>query len=171
MAEGMAHSIWLCPGGAADAELAAEIAELTRISGTDAFAPHVTLIGDLDGPPARTLELCRRHRPEGPVTARVTAVSATEAFFMALFLDVEPVPDLSPIRQAIGAVLGRDLPEYRPHLSLAYGHAPELGGAALHADLAARHVGGRIVLDRLCVVASTRHRPIREWQVLHDIPL
>ena len=171
MAEDVAHSIWLCPGGEAERDLAAEISDLTLISGTDAFAPHVTLIGDLDGPPPRTFDLCRRYRPAGPVRARVTAVSATDAFFMALFLDVKPLPDLHPMRQAIGAALGRDVPHFRPHLSLAYGHAPGLGDAALHAGLAGRHVGRQILLDRLCVVASTRHRPIRDWQVLHEIPL
>ncbi len=164
------HSIWLCPEPTAAQPLRTQIAALTGISGTPVFEPHVTLLGDLATSPESCLRICREvFAQTGSVKARVTNVSQTESFFMALFLDLRLAPDLTDVRRRLEQSFGCPSLAYRPHLSLAYGIGPQPVDRL--EKLADEYTGRDILLDRVAIVASSRHLPMEQWRVLHELPL
>jgi 2'-5' RNA ligase len=171
MRQDLSHSLWLCPEPAAEALLGGCIADLAAEGGMPAFAPHVTLLGDLQGPPGRTLEACRPLLPAQAVSASVTGIGRTGNFFMALFLDLALSPDLAGLREALAAHLGVVTGPFRPHLSLAYGAPPAIADADLAARLALARTGSTMTLDRLCLVASARAVAIDDWRILDCLEL
>ena len=165
------HSIWLCPDALAATALSTRIGDLCALSGTPHFAPHVTLLGDIDCAPAQTLRAVRALGATGALRARVRDVGQTDQFFMALFLDLDLVPDPAPLRVDIARSLKVDAPPFRPHLSLAYGHAAALGAVDLRDRLKAAYLGTEIILSDIAIVASSSALPIGAWHVLDRVPL
>lgn len=167
------HSIWLCPEPDVVRSFDAEIATLSARAGTDPFEPHVTLLGDLATAPDATLEACRTHIASlGPIRAEVSGVTQTNAYYMALFLDVAVSPAIDGARMAIehdlGEVSGEPL---RPHLSLAYGLVPEALTPAEKRRLQERFSGLCFALSHVTLVSAAKGVPVSDWRVLCSIPL
>lgn len=167
------HSVWFCPETEIAARLSKEIAKFAGRSGSEIFEPHVTLLGDLTGPPQTTVDTCMaRFRQMGPIRAEISGLTQTNAFYMSLFLDVHLVPDVFKhrigIQRDVGLVPDRS---FRPHLSLAYGLAPEDVTQSDKRALQECFSGLEFDLTHMAIVASARGVPISEWHVLQKLPL
>lgn len=167
------HSVWICPSGAQQETLEAEIAALARVTNTPVFAPHMTLLGDIGGDPVTTADICRRlfHKRSG-IRTQVQALSSTERFFMSLILDLD-VPDwLGRARHELASALGiKAVPEFRPHISLAYGYDGTTHAAIDRAALACTYQGKSMSLPRVVIAASASDIAIEAWQVLDSFTL
>ena len=167
------HSVWLCPEADIAARLSTEIAKFANRSGTDVFEPHVTMLGDLTCAPQATVEACsHRLGTMDRIRAEVAGLTQTNAFYMSLFLDLHLTPDLAEHRMQIQREVGLVADSsFRPHLSLAYGLAPD---ALTHSDkraLQERFSGLQFDVTYVAIVASARGVPISDWHVLQRLPL
>ncbi|MBT9386289.1 2'-5' RNA ligase family protein [Pseudooceanicola sp. CBS1P-1] len=165
-------SVWLAPADPEATALQAEIDRIAGITGTEAFRPHVTLLGDIAVPRARLSQVLRdlaRLPAPGPLV-RDLAGEATR--FRALYLDLAPCAGLAALRQRLEAAL----PEvalsdaFRPHLSLGYGNKA-------HARLGTERenlkgwTGKALRLGAVQLVRSAQDVPVADWQVLESHPL
>lgn len=168
-----AHSVWLCPERTAHDLLAGHIARLLPLSFGVGFAPHVTLLGDMQGAPQTTMDACdQMFHDHGPVTATVTGIAQSERFFMSLFLDLALAPDMAEPRQTLQEITGsQGQTPLRAHLSLAYGVRPGALEAADIAALAAVFQGMTFDLDHGVVVLSSQETAIADWRVVHRFAL
>lgn len=143
----------------------AEISKLSARAGKDAFAPHVTLLGDLATAPGTTLSVCRTHFFKfGPIRAEVAGLTKTNAYYMSVFLDLTLFPGIDDALARVQHDLG-EIPDLslRPHLSLAYGLAPEALTAAETRVLQERFRGMVFELDRIAIVSAARGVPEARW--------
>ncbi|SOC03053.1 2'-5' RNA ligase family protein [Rhodobacter maris] len=167
------HSIWLVPAAEEARALAAEIARIATRTGTAAFAPHVTLIGDNAAPLPRleaAVDALARSTP--PLTARITALAGETKRFRALYLALQPGPGLTGLRRALAESLPPEAGHgaFRPHLSLGYGPR-----AHAHRTAAARGLalwcGRSLRFDRVQIVRSAATIPVADWEILDSRPL
>lgn len=166
------HSVWLCPEARFAALLQDEIARLTAISGTDVFAPHVTLLGDLTADPRATSDHCGRVADaQDPLSVTVKGLGQTDQYYMSLFLDLDAPARLRDMRAELGmSLLGAVPGGFRPHISLAYG--VKTGGMPTEdlRRLERAFLDQTFCLDRIGVVASAQEVPISAWHVLDTMP-
>ncbi|MFK7761717.1 MAG: 2'-5' RNA ligase family protein [Roseobacter sp.] len=167
------HSVWLCPGSQSMSQFRSIIEEFRTLSGTAAFAPHITLLGDLSGCPKQTERNCRDVLGHlGPLHARVREVSRSDAFFMSLLLDLELTPEIDACRDVLAKSLMLPAQElFRPHLSLAYGLSQkqsESDDIVVRADAFVELV---FPLTHLAIVVAAQNTPICDWRHLRHIPM
>lgn len=167
------HSVWLCPTHQSAQRLSNAISDYSTRTGEAAFAPHATLLGDLGGPSAKTAQACRVVAADlAPISARVTALSTTQSFFMALFLDIALPQKMTQARARLPEILGvPNSGTFRPHVSLGYGPEAAKISAQDAEALEKLFVGEIIIFDRIAVVASAKSIPIDEWCEVYSIPL
>ncbi|MBT0958473.1 hypothetical protein IV417_13870 [Alphaproteobacteria bacterium KMM 3653] len=166
------HSVWLMPQSDVAAQLSALNAELSAAGAGPVFAPHLTLLGDLEGAPEASAAICADlFSGSGVIEGRINAVRTGPAYFMALYAEV-PLPEgRLAARAALIQRLERPAAQgFTPHISLAYGpDAP----AMRHRFEGALEglVGMRVVFDHLAIARSAKSIPERDWQVLQKIYL
>lgn len=167
------HSVWLCPSPDVAAQLRREIDAFATRSGTDPFEPHVTLLGDLACAPQATLDAGTMFFDDiGAIGAEVSGLTRTSAFFISLFLDVQLDPRVFSCRSAMRSQLGLVAdPSFRPHLSLAYGLAPDALTQAEKRVLQEKFSGVAFHLTTLAIVTSGKDVPISDWRILAELPL
>ena len=158
-------SLWLVPGGAVREHLAQVIAELARRYGTQAFEPHVTLLGGLALPEREVLARARRLAPRlSALPVPLTTLDGSDEYFRCLFLRVEETEELLTAHalasEAFGCAPGAPL---KPHLSLLYGRLTSDARRTVLAELAGRPPES-FVAHRLQVV-RTEGAPA-EWRPL-----
>lgn len=168
-----AHSVWLVPGARTRDRLAQFVTRFSNRTGTAVFEPHMTLLGDIAGEAERSRDELRRCvTGQGAVMATVTGVGRTDTYFMSLFLDLSLCSDLTPLRRDLARALDMECPpEFRPHISLAYGMAQDQMGAPELSQLAEAFVGMQVDLIKAVIVASGQEIPIENWQPLYEIDL
>ena len=118
------YSLWLMPEGSVYDDLSGVIHRLSEQYGTPSFEPHVTLLGNLDGPEAETLSNTKQLAGViEPFTLNVGTVRFLDEYSRSLFVEVVPTDELLAANKSARQVYGteRDEPFY-PHLSLLYGH-------------------------------------------------
>jgi 2'-5' RNA ligase len=124
-AAGTTYHLWLKPAGAAYDVLDGAIRELARELGAPVFAPHVTLLGHLEGSEGehqRRIALLARELRPFPVV--LTDASHSDAYFQCLFLRVQESAAVRDAHARARRVFGQPDRAYMPHLSLVYGVYP-----------------------------------------------
>lgn len=166
------YSIWLLPSAEQDARLLASMAQIAERLGGEAFAPHVTIQGDLDLPLEKlSLELERMAGLVAPQRWPVQCVEVSEHFFRSLYLRFEIAPAFAELQAAAQELSGtRDGLSPYPHLSLSYG-AAHPDKAALRQDLTDLYQGREIAFDRLAITNSSQAAAIADWRCLASSPL
>ena len=106
--------------------LARLIAELARRFGGPVFEPHVTLLAGVAGPQRDVVAGAEKVlRAARVFPLRFLGPETGDTYFRALYLRVEPSPELLALQQAAREAFARsDDPPYVPHLSLVYGAPP-----------------------------------------------
>lgn len=166
------YSLWLLPC-ADDAQwLAAMIDDLARQFGTPPFIAHVTVQGDsvssCEG--LSTLARSLAHTTEVQRWP-IADVASSAHFFRTLYLAFAPRDDFTLLQQgAAAATQTRVGLSPFPHLSLAYGNAPD-AAAACARELGVRLQGRTLTLDRLAVARSSCTLPIADWRVVASFAL
>lgn len=166
------YSIWLVPEPATEKHLTLTVALLSAELGGEAFAPHVTVQGDLalDLKPLSVAVGALADRI--PVqTWRVEQVEGSAHPFRCLYLRFGSSPGFDTLQSAAQATAGtpEGLSPY-PHLSLVYGHQGA-GHLGRHAGLTREFVGQQMVFDRLVISNSSKSVPVPEWRHLAEYPL
>ena len=166
------YSIWLRPAAADEAALLQTIGRLADLRGSERFAPHVTVQGDL----ARPLEQLRGALASLAGTTpvqrwRVQEVAHSEHFFRRIVLRFAPSAGFTALQAAAQAwsQTQQGLSPF-PHLSLAYGE-PHADDATVRQALEQEFLGREITLDRLSICHSSKSVPIPDWTYQTDHPL
>jgi 2'-5' RNA ligase len=124
--KGVGFSLWMVPEGDRHRRLAGLIESLARRFGRPVFEPHVTLLAGVRQAErdvvARAGALWRAPKA---LPLRFIGLETDDTYFRALYLRVEPSPELLALHEAARGAFGRgDDPPYVPHLSLMYGAPP-----------------------------------------------
>lgn len=164
MAAPAEYSIWLRPAASDEAALLQTIDRLASLRGSERFAPHVTVQGDLAQPLGALRHMLAPLARKIPVQRwRVEAVECSPHFFRCMVLRFAPCAAFKGMQAAAQAFSQTEqgLSPF-PHLSLAYGSAhPD--NARLSEELAAEFMGREMVLDRLSICHSSKNVPIPDW--------
>lgn len=166
------YSIWLRPAAPDEAALLQTIDRLAALRGSERFAPHVTVQGDLAQPLDALRHMLAPLARKIPAQRwRVEAVECSPHFFRCMVLRFAPCTAFKGMQAAAQAFSQTELGlSPFPHLSLAYGEAhPD--NARLCQELADEYVGREIVLDRLSICHSSKKVPIPDWRYLADYVL
>jgi 2'-5' RNA ligase len=143
------------------------IAGLARRHGTEAFEPHVTLLGGLAGA-EETLSAARRLAAGlRPFEVQLLGASTGLEFLHCVFVTVAGTPELVGARTLAREAFGVQPAEpFRPHLSLVYG---DLGAEEKEfARLAAGELRSSFVADALHLVDTSG--PASRWRRLERFP-
>lgn len=167
-----AYSLWLLPQADAQELLAQLIARLSRRFGTRAFAPHVTVQGNL----ARRLrevsavgESLAHGLPEQ--RWRVRGIEQSSHYyraFYAAFDESEAFGSLVPRSEQAFATADGLSPF--AHLSLAYGTLDAASKDVLAGEIAAE-LPQMLTFDRLAVALSGSSVAIASWRILQTFRL
>lgn len=164
----MALSLWLVPPAELHASLEAAILGLARRHGTEAFEPHVTLLGGLEAPAAGLSSPARR-LAEGlrPFEVHLVGASTGLDFYRCVYVAAAGTPELL-FAHALAREAFEVQPEepFRPHLSLVYG---DLGAEEKEfARLAAGDLRSSFLADALHVVDTSG--PVSGWKRVETFP-
>lgn len=167
------HTIWLRVQPGLETDLSKIVEELTRPTDSPSFVPHITLLGDIHGPPAQTVEVCRDAlKATDCIAGRIKSLARGDAFFMSLFLDVTLPETVYSLREYVTHELGVHASQpYRPHISLAYGQDGKNVSPKQAATIEKKLVGKPFTIATLSVVASAKSVPIEEWRSLIDLQI
>ncbi len=165
------YVLWFSPGGAVRARLRRLIKRLSTRYGTEAFVPHVTLLGGLAG--ARDDVLARSeslaHRIP-PFAIRLTRADMHDYFFEALFVHIRHSPALMRANRLARSVFGKPGgKKFMPHLSLLYGDLPAAAKGAI-LDRSGRRFDLAFEVRHVELWAIRGRRP-NQWTRVKRIPL
>ncbi len=161
------HSIWLCPSQETTGVLSQMIDQIAAAQDAPSFAPHLTVLGDLEGPIEATIAQCRSgFSGAAPVQAKVGQLSRSDAFFMALYLNIFLPDAIADMRASMAAILSPGMPQtFTPHVSLAYGALPidfnDLPCQTLTQELDKEGV----IFNQVAIVRSAKTIPIERWTI------
>lgn len=166
-------SFWLMPAEADAHLLAAIVGDLSARFGTEAFAPHLTIVGDIAAEPDALLAaLAGIAAATAPFAAPIVDVVTGSTHFKSLFAAFDRSAALDALRRAAKrAVAGGDFGDFMPHLSLLYGHPPEAEKSAAAERLRADLVGRSVTFDRVVVTNSSQVAPVGAWRVIETARL
>jgi 2'-5' RNA ligase len=136
----MALSLWLMPDSDVYERFSRLIADLAGRHGGPRFEPHVTLLGRVLGEAGAIMAaLETRLSSLPPLAIRLQRPQYEDSYFRCLFVEVERTPALLEAhrRAAEGLDQAADT-NFRPHLSLLYGHLPVETKRAIVRDLASQ---------------------------------
>ena len=167
------HSIWLCPSDETSEKLHPVIAQIAQAQNASTFDPHLTFLGDLNGPIATTFQACQSGFSRfASIRGYVGQLDRSEAFFMALYLNITLPDALTSLRQSMGKTLtGAPPKSFTPHVSLAYGALPKHFDDTTHQKLASTLSEGSITFDQVAIVRSAQSIPINQWTIAAKIDL
>lgn len=163
-------SLWLMPPANLRERYARIIRRLAAAYDTPPFLPHVTLLGELPGPPELVRARCTALAAQiAPYELRLTAIGYQDVFFRALFVRVDPTPPVLAAYDRAVAQFPQEQPApYMPHLSLLYGDFPAERKPSMTAAVG-EDVSGQFRAEALYLVDVAR--PIEQWQVRETFPL
>lgn len=141
--------------------------------GTEAFDPHVTILGGLSGLNAdREAEIAAIAQTHPAFEVPIAEIAFLPEIFRAFFLKLAAHPALDVLnRQAEG--LGSIYPNtgYMPHVSLIYGELAPDAKEALRARLLEDVHGRSLRFDRLAYVYSGKGIEIADWRIDYSVSL
>lgn len=170
---GEAYSLWLVPEAPVEQELGRLVRALAPVFGKPAFAPHVTVQGDIELS-ADDAEMLARQlvEGEGPLAWRAWGIQWTEHPFRAFFVAFDRADRFRTLTERSAKLTGsREGLSPFPHLSLAYGSLPVREKIARSRPLSAAFEGRTMTFDRLVVALSGKDVPIEEWKPVATIHL
>lgn len=164
------YSLWVIPTGEAYDTFSTRINRLAREYGAPVFEPHVTVLGEAMQSEAEILkraeQLAQGHQP---FPLQVQTVDYHDAYFRALFLRVqESEPLLAMHQHAQELFQMQALPGYMPHLSLLYGHFPQVVKEAIIATIG-QDLAARFTVRSLHVVKTEGY--VKHWSRIKEITL
>jgi len=132
------YSLWLIPCGEQGRLLAETIERLSRDHGGPRFAPHLTLLGGLDGAEEGLVAATERLGASlHPITLQFQAIEFGDERYRCLYLRVAARSDLLAARREALHQFGRSVdPPFLPHISLFYGTLSPASRTRIAATLA-----------------------------------
>ena len=164
------HSLWLMPSGDAYNRLNSIMAGLSRKHNSPFFEPHITLMGELQGPKQEVISgTARLAEKTGPFTARLGRVGYLNEYFRCLFIQAEKTGELMKANLAAREEFGRQAdPEFFPHMSLVYGDFPEKAKQGMIRETG-KEIDMSLNIESIHIF-STRGGPDR-WYRVREFPL
>jgi hypothetical protein len=167
-----AYSLWLLAEPAAQDRLVDLVEALAPRFGTRAFAPHVTVQGDLRRRLKDVTAAAAALAASLPVQrVAVRGIEQSTHYYRAFYLAFDGFDSFAPLIRRSAEAFGSDdgLSPF-PHLSLAYGTLGADAKAAIARELAAG-VPATLTFDRLAVSLSGKSVGIASWRVLQTFAL
>lgn len=163
------HSIWLLAEPADDAFLTDLVRELSDRFGTPFFAPHLTLRGDTERPPAELERaIAAAARQVEPFSVPVACVEGSDAFFRSFYARFATCPPLATLKSALDP---EGLDSFIPHVSLLYGPVEAAAKAQALGEFDKRLTARPIRFVRIGVVTSGQDVPIADWRIVASVRL
>ncbi|WP_114287608.1 2'-5' RNA ligase family protein [Candidatus Halocynthiibacter alkanivorans] len=159
------YSLWLTFSAADQKRLQQAVSCLAQATGAPVFAPHITLVGEIDRPLEDISRACEEicaSLGAGGVT--ITSLGRGDSYFMALYLNATLPAVLQHARSELAERLLDDSNRIDPaHISLAYG-GDALATLALADTVSQEFIGGPLQAERIEIVRSSRDIPVKDWR-------
>jgi 2'-5' RNA ligase len=163
-------SLWLMPTGETYQALASLISDLSKQYSSPCFAPHVTLLGELQGSEeeieSRTSRLSANLKP---YAINLTGVEYLDEYFRSLFIRVEETEAVIQANLRARDIFDKQRdPKYLPHLSILYGNF-----SSATKDSIIEKIGREFALSfdvRSLHLVDTSARP-EDWFTTKEFPL
>jgi 2'-5' RNA ligase len=164
------YSIWLNPDNPAFNELSNEISCIGMTYDTPLFAPHITLIGKIQGREKDILEKTRGVLAQVcQIEVTLEQIESSENYYRCVYARAKKIPELLQANETARKSFGvNDAEEYMPHLSLAYGDVSEQTRAEMIAQIG--DLKNRVFTIKSASLYSTKG-PITKWYKLADFSL
>ena len=163
---GTRPSLWLLPDD--DRWLTERLASLAAAHDGPVFAPHLTLLGSVFGPPAALQEQTASLAAQlSPLRLPTAGVHGSEEWFRCITLQVDKRPPLQEARERAEEIFGADARPWTPHISLLYGHLTAAARSAALATLPP--VPATVRLSTLALVETIG--PAEAWTERARFPL
>lgn len=166
------YSLWFKPDGDVAARLQKVIDELAEEYHGPHFAPHVTLIGGIEGTEEQVIAKTKKLADSfTPFPINFADIAYQDAYFRSLFILAKNDSTLINIHRI--ATREHDLEEtnfYMPHLSLLYGnYADELKEKIIQRIRS--HIPTQFLVDRLYIIQYKEGTDISGWDIVSELPL
>jgi putative hydrolase of the HAD superfamily len=151
------------------------IRELSAKFGAPLFEPHLTVYSGLYADPELLKGIvAEAARSIPPLALRVRGIGSSEAYFRTLYVEFEPDPLLTGLRERMGSVVARpNNGAFLPHLSLLYREMPLAEKEAVARGLLLDR--SELTFDALKVVTPANiqagWRDTLSWQTLSHVAL
>jgi len=162
-----ASSIWLIPTPNWQPVFREEVRRLSGELQTEAFEPHVTVLGDIAAQIEELGDIVPRLAAElPPFELSIANVEGMDLHFRALYLRMIDHPRFDLLCRRATSVIDRPLSvSPYPHLSLAYGKLSAEVRGGLCDDLLPRFRDVMIGFDRLALVRASSSLSAHEWRI------
>ncbi|TQV75755.1 2'-5' RNA ligase family protein [Denitrobaculum tricleocarpae] len=163
------YSLWLLLCEEDEVWVRGLISALAGELGTEAFFPHVTLMGALSEDPTQATAALPALAESQPLfAAEIDGIGMQPSVFTAFFLRLRGHPALTALHERAkdfgGGSVSAPMP-FMPHISLAYGHIDEGVKRSLRARLEGEFAGRSIRFDRIAYAYSGVDIPITRWRI------
>jgi 2'-5' RNA ligase len=167
------YSVWLMPEPDWAREFKRIVDDLAERFGTPQFIPHLTLIG---GRPFDRVDLARRIASLLPgsraVWRPIVDVALGASYFRSFYALFGAEGALLALKRRMDrAVLGVEVTDFMPHISLLYGEVEAGRKAAAAAEIRAKLSGQTVRFDRLEIVYSGDDVPVENWETVEAFRL
>jgi len=173
-------SVWLVPGptSPAAALFSTLVLDLAERHGTEAFAPHVTLVGAVEVASPDAFEpiweaIVRHARAQGPLDVPLSGVEAGALFYRCVYARVGPHPVLEALNASAQELIAALRPKepFMGHLSLIYSDMPHAQRLEVCAEASAliRNEVAHVALSRVQLWDTTG--PHEGWTMLAEADL
>jgi 2'-5' RNA ligase len=167
----LTYSIWLEFDDTSNSALQDEVMAISNEFGGPRFAPHLTMIGDLDLP-VKAVEMMAEQiaRSWHPEKLLVEDVGASTKYFMALYLEIRIPDSMVTLRNSLFlAADATKVSQDEPHVSLAYGDYPYGALSQVRSRLKQKFVGTSLGVRYINVVRSSKCIPIADWKTVSRV--
>lgn len=165
------YTLWLLLCEEDEARIRGLITSLASELGTQAFFPHLTLVGGFSAEGAQVESALRDLSGGQPAfDAEIAGIDMTPRVFTAFFLRLKMHPALDALfsrAKDFGAGAPQPPAEFMPHISLAYGEIDQEVKEALRARLKDEFSQRSVRFDRLAYAYSGQGVPISQWRIDH----
>lgn len=164
----MLHSIWLTLDPASEHAVAALIASAADRFDCPVFDPHITLLGELDGPLEVSIDLvAKTFANASPTRLGVSGAKCGDTFFTSIILDTPLPKPFTDARSVLATALTPDRNGlFRPHISLAYGLEDDAIKTGYALELRKNNNFEFVTVAGVAVVRSSKTTPIDQWSTV-----
>ena len=163
------YTLWIVPPEPVKSILQKIILELSKKYDSLGFAPHMTLLGDIEGAEKEILEGTKKLSASlKPFTLALGEVSFSTTYFQNVFVRVKSNAKLMQANLLAKQIFNMPNNLFMPHASLLYGNHDMETREKIATEIKL-HAGLSFPADKIIIIPTTKDP--KDWHHLAEIPI